>query len=88
MQATILLNNKGFEKNGSKTGELITSKFQHTLYYDAGLGLFYRNNKSKVETLATKVDGNGIDKIRKEIVKLREKAQTVATFTLNIRLRE
>lgn len=88
MQATILLNNKGLETNGSEIGELITSKSQHTLYYDAGLGLFYRDKDYKVETLATKVDNNGWDKIIKEITKLKDNVQTIATFNLSVWLRE
>lgn len=84
MQATILLNNKGLGTNGSEIGELITSKSQHTLYYDARVGLFYRNKDYKVETLATKVDDNGWDKITKEITKLKDNVQTIATFNLSV----
>lgn len=87
MQATILLNKKGLEKNGSEIGELITSNAQHTLYYDFALGLFYRDSQYKVETLLTKVDDMGLSKISDEINKLKQNVQTTANFNLSVWLR-
>lgn len=87
MLATILLNKKGLEKNGSEIGELITSRSQHKLYYDFALGLFYRNNNGYVETLVTKVEGYDLDKIKNEISKLKNNIQSIATFNISVRLR-
>lgn len=87
MKATILLNKNGFDRNKSEVGELITSTNQCKLYYDAGVGLYYRNNNHKVETLATKVDDYDFKKIRNEISKFRTKKHTVATINVCVRLR-
>lgn len=87
MLATILLNKKGLEKNGSEIGELITSRSQHKLYYDFALGLFYRNDNGAVETLFTKVEEYDSNKIENEISKLKKNIQAIATFNISVRLR-
>ena len=69
MEATIVLDYKGFGTSRAKVGMIETEQVKHTLYYDAGVGLYFRVD-NKVKTIATKVDVDDFDKIRDEIIDL------------------
>ena len=81
MEATLIISNDGLENKGEVAGVVATVEEQHTLYYDSGVGLYYRVN-NKVETLATKVNQDYFYLINDEIRNLRESSKKAVSLRI------
>ncbi|MGJ7589049.1 hypothetical protein [Staphylococcus shinii] len=81
MEATIIINSDGLANKGNVAGVVATVKEQHILYYDSGVGLYYRVN-NKVETIATKVNQDYFDLIKEKIQNLRESSEKAVSFNI------
>lgn len=86
MEATLILNEAGLAERGKLAGVIATVQEQHNLFYDAGVGLYYRVN-GKVETLATKVEEHDFRKIYDEIENLRHSTEKAISFNLSFKPR-
>lgn len=81
MEATLIISSDGLENKGKVAGVVATIKEQHTLYYDSGVGLYYRIN-NKVETIATKVNQDYFNRIEDEIHNLRKSSEKAVSFRI------
>ncbi|MDW3953371.1 hypothetical protein QI339_12170 [Staphylococcus saprophyticus] len=87
MEATLIISNKGLENKGEVAGVIATVEEQHTLYYDSGVGLYYRID-NKVETIATKVNESDFNRIKEEMTNLRDSFEKAVAFNLEFAERQ
>lgn len=87
MEATLIISNKGLENKGEVAGVIATVEEQHTLYYDSGVGLYYRID-NKVETIATKVNESDFNRIKEEMTNLKTSSEEAVAFNLGFEKRQ